>query len=206
MYKSYDELTNQQKELFESDKEYFTFLSDVIKPNLYSKKSYIVEHKNKIEEINFWVEKYYKFYNKYPSGCYYFFEGQKFRIRPEFLAFFNVRLRMLNKRKKELNLDKISQSDSNHLTRRAKVSYLVFMEILTIQDNILFENTVPKKIISLNKANEMFDYKFVLGKGLSYPREYGYLDMHLLDNVMGYNKQMLEIFNNKERKTNELFT
>ena len=65
------------------------------------------------------------------------------------------------------------------------ISRLIFWEHPDDIDNILFENTIPKKIISFNKAIQLFDKEFIRYKDLTYPRRYGDISVNLLENVMG---------------------
>lgn len=186
--KPYNLLSDKHKEKFKTVREYLDFLRDITIPDMKSKEVYLKNHKAKVEEGAEWIKEFYRFYRDCPAGFRYIFNKKEFTVRTEFLAFSHVRQRMLKKRMDLLNLEKITQADSNHLTRRAKVSYLVFMEMLSVRNNVLFDmQSVPQKVVSFSEAIKLFDREFIRIKDLVYPRRYGDLTEDLLKNVMGYN-------------------
>ena len=195
-FKTYDLLSDKQKEKFKTEREYLDFLGDIALTDMKSKKTYLKDHKAKVEEGVEWLKEYQKFYKENSEGIDFIWsikDKKIFKVRPEFMAYSMVRGKMMTKLFKDFGdngpfTGKITQAQSNHLTRRAKVSYLVFMGVLTVKDNILFDKqTVPQKVVSFNEAIKLFDKLYIISKGFTYPREYGTMTEHLLKNVMGYN-------------------
>ena len=201
-FKPYDLLSVSQKEKFKTEREYLDFLGDIALPDMKSKKTYLKDHKEKVEEGAEWLKEYQKFYKENSEGIDFIWsikDKKIFKVRPEFMAYSMVRSTMLNRLYKSTarqsptnpnhtHYGKITQAQSNHLTRRAKVSYLVFMGKLTVKDNILFDKqSVPQKVVSFNEAIKLFDKLYIISKGFTYPRELGTMTEHLLKNVMGYN-------------------
>ena len=195
-FKPYDLLSDSQKEKFKTEREYLDFLGEIIMPDMKSKKIYLKDHKEKVEEGAEWLKEYQRFYKENSEGIDFIpsiKDKKVFKVRPEFMAYSMVRGTMMRKlfknfKENEPFTGKITQAQSNHLTRRAKVSYLVFMGVLTVKDNILFDKqSVPQKVVSFNEAIKLFDKLYIISKGFTYPREYGAMTEHLLKNVMGYN-------------------
>lgn len=152
--------------LFKTEREYLDFLGDIALPDMKSKKTYLKDHKEKVEEGAEWLKEYQKFYKENSEGIDFIWsikDKKIFKVRPEFMAYSMVRGTMMTKLFKDFKENepfkgKITQAQSNHLTRRAKVSYLVFMGVLTVKDNILFDKqSVPQKVVSFNEAIKLFD-------------------------------------------------
>ena len=80
----------------------------------------------------------------------------------------------------------LNQGESNFITRRTKVAYLVYMGDLAVKDNLLYsirnDNTLVPKPASLSWCVSLFDNKYISDGILTYPKDLGSLNENLLSN------------------------
>ena len=173
----WDKLDNISKQKFNNEAEYLAFFRNTILPDTASKEKYISQIKEKVSEGVVWAKEFAKFHQRYKDGFPFKFDEKNtilnfgdqssFLIKPQYAAYHNVRKIMrdwfIKKLKDEYNLSKptiytppvaLNQGESNFVTRRTKVAYLVYIGDLVVKDNLLYsvrnDKTLMPKPVSLS--------------------------------------------------------
>ena len=207
--KPWNELSQYYKEKFNNETDYLSFFRDVVLQDTSSREKYTSQTKDKVVEGIIWAREFSKFHQKYKDGYPYEFaknntilnvgHQKTYSIKPQFAAYHIVRKIMRNwliKRiKDEYDQGKpaiynppkgLNQGESNFITRRTKVAYLVYMGDLAVKDNLLYsirnDNTLIPKPASLSWCVSQFDNKYISDGVLTYPKDLGHLNENTLSN------------------------
>ena len=156
----WDKLDNISKQKFNNEAEYLAFFRNTILPDTASKEKYISQIKEKVSEGVVWAKEFAKFHQRYKDGFPFKFDEKNtilnfgdqssFMIKPQYAAYHNVRKIMrdwfIKKLKDEYNLSKpviylppvaLNQGESNFVTRRTKVAYLVYVGDLVVKLSLI---------------------------------------------------------------------
>ena len=207
----WDKLDNISKQKFNNEAEYLAFFRNTILPDTASKEKYISQIKEKVSEGVVWAKEFAKFHQRYKDGFPFKFDEKNtilnfgdqssFLIKPQYAAYHNVRKIMrdwfIKKLKDEYNLSKpviylppvaLNQGESNFVTRRTKVAYLVYIGDLVVKDNLLYsvrnDKTLMPKPVSLSWCVSYFDKEYICDGVLTYPKKLGPLNSNILNGVL----------------------
>ena len=207
--KTWNELSQYYKEKFKNETDYLSFFRDVVLQDTSSREKYTSQTKDKVVEGIIWAREFSKFHQKYKDGYSYKFSKNNtilnighqttYSIKPQFAAYHIVRKIMRNwlikRLKDEYDQGKpviynppkgLNQGESNFITRRTKVAYLVYMGDLAVKDNLLYsirnDNTLVPKPASLSWCVSLFDNKYISDGVLTYPKDLGPLSENILSN------------------------
>ena len=204
----WDKLDNISKQKFNNEAEYLAFFRNTILPDTASKEKYISQIKEKVSEGVVWAKEFAKFHQRYKDGFPFKFDEKNtilnfgdqssFLIKPQYAAYHNVRKIMrdwfIKKLKDEYNLSKpviylppvaLNQGESNFVTRRTKVAYLVYVGDLVVKDNLLYsvrnDKTLMPKPVSLSWCVSYFDKEYICDGVLTFPKKLGPLNAKILN-------------------------
>ena len=204
----WDKLDNISKQKFKNESEYLAFFRNTILPDTASKEKYISQIKEKVSEGVVWAKEFAKFHQRYKDGFPFKFDEKNtilnfgdqssFLIKPQYAAYHNVRKIMrdwfIKKLKDEYNLSKpviylppvaLNQGESNFVTRRTKVAYLVYVGDLVVKDNLLYsvrnDKTLMPKPVSLSWCVSYFDKEYICDGVLTFPKKLGPLNAKILN-------------------------
>ncbi len=207
----WDKLDNISKQKFNNEAEYLAFFRNTVLPDTASKEKYISQIKEKVSEGVVWAKEFAKFHQRYKDGFPFKFDEKNtilnfgdqssFLIKPQYAAYHNVRKIMrdwfIKKLKDEYNLSKpviylppvaLNQGESNFVTRRTKVAYLVYVGDLVVKDNLLYsvrnDKTLMPKPVSLSWCVSYFDEEYICDGVLTYPKKLGPLNTNILNGVL----------------------
>ena len=207
----WDKLDNISKQKFNNEAEYLAFFRNTILPDTASKEKYISQIKEKVSEGVVWAKEFAKFHQRYKDGFPFKFdekntilnfgEQSSFLIKPQYAAYHNVRKIMrdwfIKKLKDEYNLSKpviylppvaLNQGESNFVTRRTKVAYLVYIGDLVVKDNLLYsvrnDKTLMPKPVSLSWCVSYFDEEYICDGVLTFPKKFGPLNTNTLNDAL----------------------
>ena len=207
----WDKLDNISKQKFNNEAEYLAFFRNTILPDTASKEKYISQIKEKVSEGVVWAKEFAKFHQRYKDGFPFKFDEKNtilnfgdqssFLIKPQYAAYHNVRKIMrdwfIKKLRDEYNLSKptiytppvaLNQGESNFVTRRTKVAYLVYIGDLVVKDNLLYsvrnDKTLMPKPVSLSWCVSYFDKEYICDGVLTYPKKLGPLNSNILNGVL----------------------
>ena len=207
----WDKLDNISKQKFNNEAEYLAFFRNTILPDTASKEKYISQIKEKVSEGVVWAKEFAKFHQRYKDGFPFKFdekntilnfgEQSSFLIKPQYAAYHNVRKIMrdwfIKKLKDEYNLSKpviylppvaLNQGESNFVTRRTKVAYLVYIGDLVVKDNLLYsvrnDKTLMPKPVSLSWCVSYFDKEYICDGVLTFPKKLGPLNAKILNEAL----------------------
>ena len=204
----WDKLDNISKQKFNNEAEYLAFFRNTVLPDTASKEKYISQIKEKVSEGVVWAKEFAKFHQRYKDGFPFKFDEKNtilnfgdqssFLIKPQYAAYHNVRKIMrdwfIKKLKDEYNLSKpviylppvaLNQGESNFVTRRTKVAYLVYVGDLVVKDNLLYsvrnDKTLMPKPVSLSWCVSYFDKEYICDGVLTFPKKLGPLNAKILN-------------------------
>ena len=204
----WDKLDKINKQRFKNEPEYLAFFRNTILPDTATKEKYISQIKEKVSEGVIWAKEFAKFHQKYKDGYTFKFDEKNtilnfadqslFIIKPQYAAYHNVRKIMrdwfIKKLRDEYNLSKpviylppvaLNQGESNFVTRRTKVAYLVYIGDLAVKDNLLYsvrrDETLMPKPVSLSWCVSYFDDEYTCDGVLTYPKILGPLNTKILN-------------------------
>ena len=207
----WDKLDNISKQKFNNEAEYLAFFRNTILPDTASKEKYISQIKEKVSEGVVWAKEFAKFHQRYKDGFPFKFDEKNtilnfgdqssFLIKPQYAAYHNVRKIMrdwfIKKLKDEYNLSKpviylppvaLNQGESNFVTRRTKVAYLVYIGDLVVKDNLLYsvrnDKTLMPKPVSLSWCVSYFDKEYICDGVLTFPKKLGPLNAKILNEAL----------------------
>ena len=207
----WDKLDNISKQKFNNEAEYLAFFRNTVLPDTASKEKYISQIKEKVSEGVVWAKEFAKFHQRYKDGFPFKFDEKNtilnfgdqssFLIKPQYAAYHNVRKIMrdwfIKKLKDEYNLSKpviylppvaLNQGESNFVTRRTKVAYLVYVGDLVVKDNLLYsvrnDKTLMPKPVSLSWCVSYFDKEYICDVVLTYPKKLGPLNAKILNEAL----------------------
>ena len=207
----WDKLDNISKQKFNNEAEYLAFFRNTVLPDTASKEKYISQIKEKVSEGVVWAKEFAKFHQRYKDGFPFKFDEKNtilnfgdqssFLIKPQYAAYHNVRKIMrdwfIKKLKDEYNLSKpviylppvaLNQGESNFVTRRTKVAYLVYVGDLVVKDNLLYsvrnDKTLMPKPVSLSWCVSYFDKEYICDGVLTFPKKLGPLNAKILNNAL----------------------
>ena len=207
----WDKLDNISKQKFNNEAEYLAFFRNTVLPDTASKEKYISQIKEKVSEGVVWAKEFAKFHQRYKDGFPFKFDEKNtilnfgdqssFLIKPQYAAYHNVRKIMrdwfIKKLKDEYNLSKptiytppvaLNQGESNFVTRRTKVAYLVYVGDLVVKDNLLYsvrnDKTLMPKPVSLSWCVSYFDKEYICDGVLTYPKKLGPLNAKILNEAL----------------------
>lgn len=207
----WDKLDNISKQKFNNEAEYLAFFRNTILPDTASKEKYISQIKEKVSEGVVWAKEFAKFHQRYKDGFPFKFDEKNtilnfgdqssFLIKPQYAAYHNVRKIMrdwfIKKLKDEYNLSKpviylppvaLNQGESNFVTRRTKVAYLVYVGDLVVKDNLLYsvrnDKTLMPKPVSLSWCVSSFDKEYICDGVLTFPKKLGPLNAKILNEAL----------------------
>ena len=207
----WDKLDNISKQKFNNEAEYLAFFRNTILPDTASKEKYISQIKEKVSEGVVWAKEFAKFHQRYKDGFPFKFDEKNtilnfgdqssFLIKPQYAAYHNVRKIMrdwfIKKLKDEYNLSKpviylppvaLNQGESNFVTRRTKVAYLVYIGDLVVKDNLLYsvrnDKTLMPKPVSLSWCVSYFDEEYICDGVLTFPKKLGPLNAKILNEAL----------------------
>ena len=207
----WDKLDNISKQKFNNEAEYLAFFRNTILPDTASKEKYISQIKEKVSEGVVWAKEFAKFHQRYKDGFPFKFDEKNtilnfgdqssFLIKPQYAAYHNVRKIMrdwfIKKLKDEYNLSKpviylppvaLNQGESNFVTRRTKVAYLVYVGDLVVKDNLLYsvrnDKTLMPKPVSLSWCVSYFDKEYICDGVLTFPKKLGTLNAKILNEAL----------------------
>lgn len=207
----WDKLDNISKQKFNNEAEYLAFFRNTVLPDTASKEKYISQIKEKVSEGVVWAKEFAKFHQRYKDGFPFKFDEKNtilnfgdqssFLIKPQYAAYHNVRKIMrdwfIKKLRDEYNLSKptiytppvaLNQGESNFVTRRTKVAYLVYIGDLVVKDNLLYsvrnDKTLMPKPVSLSWCVSYFDKEYICDGVLTYPKKLGPLNTNILNGVL----------------------
>ena len=207
----WDKLDNISKQKFNNEAEYLAFFRNTILPDTASKEKYISQIKEKVSEGVVWAKEFAKFHQRYKDGFPFKFEEKNtilnfgdqssFLIKPQYAAYHNVRKIMrdwfIKKLRDEYNLSKpviylppvaLNQGESNFVTRRTKVAYLVYVGDLVVKDNLLYsvrnDKTLMPKPVSLSWCVSYFDEEYICDGVLTFPKKLGPLNTNVLNDAL----------------------
>ena len=204
----WDKLDNISKQKFNNEAEYLAFFRNTVLPDTASKEKYISQIKEKVSEGVVWAKEFAKFHQRYKDGFPFKFDEKNtilnfgdqysFLIKPQYAAYHNVRKIMrdwfIKKLRDEYNLSKptiytppvaLNQGESNFVTRRTKVAYLVYVGDLVVKDNLLYsvrnDKTLMPKPVSLSWCVSYFDKEYICDGVLTFPKKLGPLNAKILN-------------------------
>ena len=207
----WDILDILSKQKFNNEAEYLAFFRNTVLPDTASKEKYISQIKEKVSEGVVWAKEFAKFHQRYKDGFPFKFDEKNtilnfgdqssFLIKPQYAAYHNVRKIMrdwfIKKLKDEYNLSKpviylppvaLNQGESNFVTRRTKVAYLVYIGDLVVKDNLLYsvrnDKTLMPKPVSLSWCVSYFDEEYICDGVLTFPKKLGSLNTNILNNAL----------------------
>ena len=207
----WDKLDNISKQKFNNEAEYLAFFRNTVLPDTASKEKYISQIKEKVSEGVVWAKEFAKFHQRYKDGFPFKFDEKNtilnfgdqssFLIKPQYAAYHNVRKIMrdwfIKKLKDEYNLSKpviylppvaLNQGESNFVTRRTKVAYLVYVGDLVVKDNLLYsvrnDKTLMPKPVSLSWCVSYFDEEYICDGVLTFPKKLGPLNAKILNEAL----------------------
>ena len=207
----WDKLDNISKQKFNNEAEYLAFFRNTVLPDTASKEKYISQIKEKVSEGVVWAKEFAKFHQRYKNGFPFKFDEKNtilnfgdqssFLIKPQYAAYHNVRKIMrdwfIKKLKDEYNLSKpviylppvaLNQGESNFVTRRTKVAYLVYVGDLVVKDNLLYsvrnDKTLMPKPVSLSWCVSYFDEEYICDGVLTFPKKLGPLNAKILNEAL----------------------
>lgn len=207
----WDKLDNISKQKFNNEAEYLAFFRNTVLPDTASKEKYISQIKEKVSEGVVWAKEFAKFHQRYKDGFPFKFDEKNtilnfgdqssFLIKPQYAAYHNVRKIMrdwfIKKLKDEYNLSKpviylppvaLNQGESNFVTRRTKVAYLVYIGDLVVKDNLLYsvrnDKTLMPKPVSLSWCVSYFDKEYICDGVLTFPKKLGPLNAKILNEAL----------------------
>lgn len=207
----WDKLDNISKQKFNNEGEYLAFFRNTVLPDTASKEKYISQIKEKVSEGVVWAKEFAKFHQRYKDGFPFKFDEKNtilnfgdqssFLIKPQYAAYHNVRKIMrdwfIKKLKDEYNLSKpviylppvaLNQGESNFVTRRTKVAYLVYVGDLVVKDNLLYsvrnDKTLMPKPVSLSWCVSYFDKEYICDGVLTFPKKLGPLNAKILNEAL----------------------
>ena len=207
----WDKLDNISKQKFNNEAEYLAFFRNTILPDTASKEKYISQIKEKVSEGVVWAKEFAKFHQRYKDGFPFKFDEKNtilnfgdqssFLIKPQYAAYHNVRKIMrdwfIKKLKDEYNLSKpviylppvaLNQGESNFVTRRTKVAYLVYVGDLVVKDNLLYsvrnDKTLMPKPVSLSWCVSYFDKEYICDGVLTFPKKLVPLNAKILNEAL----------------------
>ena len=207
----WDKLDNINKQKFNNEAEYLAFFRNTLLPDTASKEKYISQIKEKVSEGVVWAKEFAKFHQRYKDGFPFKFDEKNtilnfgdqssFLIKPQYAAYHNVRKIMrdwfIKKLKDEYNLSKpviylppvaLNQGESNFVTRRTKVAYLVYVGDLVVKDNLLYsvrnDKTLMPKPVSLSWCVSYFDKEYICDGVLTFPKKLGPLNAKILNEAL----------------------
>ena len=207
----WDKLDNISKQKFNNEAEYLAFFRNTILPDTASKEKYISQIKEKVSEGVVWAKEFAKFHQRYKDGFPFKFDEKNtilnfgdqssFLIKPQYAAYHNVRKIMrdwfIKKLRDEYNLSKpviylppvaLNQGESNFVTRRTKVAYLVYVGDLVVKDNLLYsvrnDKTLMPKPVSLSWCVSYFDKEYICDGVLTFPKKLGPLNAKILNEAL----------------------
>ena len=207
----WDKLDNISKQKFNNEAEYLAFFRNTVLPDTASKEKYISQIKEKVSEGVVWAKEFAKFHQRYKDGFPFKFDEKNtilnfgdqssFLIKPQYAAYHNVRKIMrdwfIKKLKDEYNLSKpviylppvaLNQGESNFVTRRTKVAYLVYVGDLVVKDNLLYsvrnDKTLMPKPVSLSWCVSYFDKEYICDGVLTFPKKFGPLNTNTLNDAL----------------------
>ena len=207
----WDKLDNISKQKFNNEAEYLAFFRNTVLPDTASKEKYISQIKEKVSEGVVWAKEFAKFHQRYKDGFPFKFDEKNtilnfgdqssFLIKPQYAAYHNVRKIMrdwfIKKLKDEYNLSKpviylppvaLNQGESNFVTRRTKVAYLVDVGDLVVKDNLLYsvrnDKTLMPKPVSLSWCVSYFDKEYICDGVLTFPKKLGPLNAKILNEAL----------------------
>ena len=207
----WDKLDDISKQKFNNEAEYLAFFRNTILPDTASKEKYISQIKEKVSEGVVWAKEFAKFHQRYKDGFPFKFDEKNtilnfgdqssFLIKPQYAAYHNVRKIMrdwfIKKLKDEYNLSKpviylppvaLNQGESNFVTRRTKVAYLVYVGDLVVKDNLLYsvrnDKTLMPKPVSLSWCVSYFDKEYICDGVLTFPKKLGPLNAKILNEAL----------------------
>jgi hypothetical protein len=207
----WDKLDNISKQKFNNEAEYLAFFRNTVLPDTASKEKYISQIKEKVSEGVVWAKEFAKFHQRYKDGFPFKFDEKNtilnfgdqssFLIKPQYAAYHNVRKIMrdwfIKKLKDEYNLSKpviylppvaLNQGESNFVTRRTKVAYLVYVGDLVVKDNLLYsvrnDKTLMPKPVSLSWCVSYFDKEYICDGVLTFPKKLGPLNAKILNEAL----------------------
>lgn len=207
----WDKLDNISKQKFNNEAEYLAFFRNTILPDTASKEKYISQIKEKVSEGVVWAKEFAKFHQRYKDGFPFKFDEKNtilnfgdqssFLIKPQYAAYHNVRKIMrdwfIKKLRDEYNSSKpviylppvaLNQGESNFVTRRTKVAYLVYIGDLVVKDNLLYsvrnDKTLMPKPVSLSWCVSYFDEEYICDGVLTFPKKLGPLNTKILNEAL----------------------
>ena len=207
----WDKLDNVSKQKFNNEAEYLAFFRNTVLPDTASKEKYISQIKEKVSEGVVWAKEFAKFHQRYKDGFPFKFDEKNtilnfgdqssFLIKPQYAAYHNVRKIMrdwfIKKLRDEYNLSKptiytppvaLNQGESNFVTRRTKVAYLVYVGDLVVKDNLLYsvrnDKTLMPKPVSLSWCVSYFDKEYICDGVLTFPKKLGPLNAKILNEAL----------------------
>ena len=207
----WDKLDNISKQKFNNEAEYLAFFRNTVLPDTASKEKYISQIKEKVSEGVVWAKEFAKFHQRYKDGFPFKFDEKNtilnfgdqssFLIKPQYAAYHNVRKIMrdwfIKKLRDEYNLSKptiytppvaLNQGESNFVTRRTKVAYLVYVGDLVVKDNLLYsvrnDKTLMPKPVSLSWCVSYFDEEYICDGVLTFPKKLGPLNAKILNEAL----------------------
>ena len=207
----WDKLDNIIKQKFNNEAEYLAFFRNTVLPDTASKEKYISQIKEKVSEGVVWAKEFAKFHQRYKDGFPFKFDEKNtilnfgdqssFLIKPQYAAYHNVRKIMrdwfIKKLRDEYNLSKptiytppvaLNQGESNFVTRRTKVAYLVYVGDLVVKDNLLYsvrnDKTLMPKPVSLSWCVSYFDKEYICDGVLTFPKKLGPLNAKILNEAL----------------------
>ena len=207
----WDKLDNISKQKFNNEAEYLAFFRNTVLPDTASKEKYISQIKEKVSEGVVWAKEFAKFHQRYKDGFPFKFDEKNtilnfgdqssFLIKPQYAAYHNVRKIMrdwfIKKLRDEYNLSKpviylppvaLNQGESNFVTRRTKVAYLVYVGDLVVKDNLLYsvrnDKTLMPKPVSLSWCVSYFDKEYICDGVLTFPKKLGPLNAKILNEAL----------------------
>ena len=207
----WDKLDNISKQKFNNEAEYLAFFRNTVLPDTASKEKYISQIKEKVSEGVVWAKEFAKFHQRYKDGFPFKFDEKNtilnfgdqssFLIKPQYAAYHNVRKIMrdwfIKKLRDEYNLSKpviylppvaLNQGESNFVTRRTKVAYLVYIGDLVVKDNLLYsvrnDKTLMPKPVSLSWCVSYFDKEYICDGVLTFPKKLGPLNAKILNEAL----------------------
>ena len=82
----------------------------------------------------------------------------------------------------------LNQGESNFVTRRTKVAYLVYIGDLAVKDNLLYsvrnDKTLMPKPVSLSWCVSYFDKEYICDGVLTFPKKLGPLNAKILNEAL----------------------
>ena len=207
----WEKLDAVYKQKFSNEADYLAFFRSAIIPDTETKEKYISQIKEKVSEGVVWAKEFAKFHQRYKDGFPFKFDEKNtilsigdqstHLIKPQYAAYHNVRKVMrdwfIKKLRDEYNLSKpviylppvaLNQGESNFVTRRTKVAFLVYIGDLAVKDNLLYsvrnDDTIMPKPVSLSWCVSYFDEKYICDGVLTYPKKLGPLNANILNDTL----------------------